>query len=111
MGRLGHVVLGCQNFLETEEWWKKHFGFVTTDEVRVNEEVVIGAFLRCDRGDIFTDHHTVVLMTAPKVELLHAAFEVADMEDLFSGHTYLKAKTEYSHSWGVGRHIIGSQIF
>ncbi len=30
--RLGHVVIGCQNFRVSEKWWKKHFGLVTSDE-------------------------------------------------------------------------------
>jgi hypothetical protein len=41
---------------------------------------------------------------------MHAAFEVADLDDLMAGHDHLVA-AGYSHQWGVGRHILGSQVF
>jgi hypothetical protein len=40
----------------------------------------------------------------------HAAFEVADFDDLMCGHDWLKQKGR-RHEWGVGRHLLGSQIF
>ena len=46
--------------------------------------------------------------TAPG--LLHAAFEVANLDDLMLGHQHLKAKKRQA-AWGVGRHIMGSQVF
>ena len=40
----------------------------------------------------------------------HAAFEVADLDDLMAGHERLKA-SGHTAEWGIGRHILGSQIF
>ena len=40
----------------------------------------------------------------------HAAFEVVDYDDLMCGHNHLKAANR-TPAWGVGRHILGSQIF
>ena len=40
----------------------------------------------------------------------HAAFEVVDLDDLMKGHDLLKQKS-YEHQWGIGRHVLGSQIF
>ena len=67
--------------------------------------------MRCDLGDRPADHHTVFLAQLPqKPGFLHAAFEVANFDDLMLGHQHLKARKR-SSAWGVGRHIMGSQIF
>ena len=41
---------------------------------------------------------------------MHSAYEVADLDALAAGSEYLR-EHRYHHSWGVGRHIEGSQIF
>ena len=41
---------------------------------------------------------------------MHAAFEVANLDDLMRGHAHLKAAQRHA-TWGVGRHILGSQVF
>jgi len=109
--RLGHAVLGVSDFRASEAWYKDRFGFLTSDEIAVAPEFSIGAFLRCDRGDTPTDHHTLFLLQAPTGPgFNHAAFEVADFDDLMCGHTHLK-RAKCTPAWGVGRHILGSQIF
>ncbi|MEM9403824.1 MAG: VOC family protein [Pseudomonadota bacterium] len=113
--RLGHVVLFVHDFRTSEAWYKERFGFVTSDDIWLNDETnVVGAFMRCDRGSIPTDHHTVFLLTAPEWatpgNLQHAAFEVNDWDDVMLGHDYL-AEREYTPQWGVGKHILGSQVF
>lgn len=109
--RLGHCVLNVSDFRTSERWYKARFGFLTSDEIAVAPEVSIGAFLRCDRGAIPADHHTIALVQSPKGPgFNHAAFEVCDLDDLMRGHKHLKdagAKPE----WGVGRHFLGSQVF
>jgi hypothetical protein len=40
----------------------------------------------------------------------HASFEVHDFDTQQLGHQWL-AKQNYTSVWGVGRHILGSQIF
>jgi catechol 2,3-dioxygenase-like lactoylglutathione lyase family enzyme len=111
--RLGHCVLGVSNFRRSEQWYKERFGFVTSDEVQPEPGVAIGAFMRADRGDEPCDHHTIFLFERPggaPPEFMHSAFEVADVDDLMTGHDYLMQAGWHSH-WGVGRHILGSQIF
>lgn len=109
--RLGHAVLKVRDFHRSERWYKDRFGFLTSDEVEAAENVPVGAFMRCDRGDTPTDHHTLFLAQLPgPVGLLHAAFEVASFDDLMVGHQYLKSRKRQS-AWGVGRHIMGSQVF
>jgi len=109
--RLGHAVLEVSDFRQSEAWYKSRFGFITSDEIQMAPGAAIGAFLRCDRGDIPTDHHTLFLLQSPKGPgFNHAAFEVAHMDDLMCGHEYLKSDGRKA-AWGVGRHILGSQIF
>jgi len=124
--RLGHVVIGCQNFRESELWWKKHFGLVTSDEIHEVGDTsrVIGAFMRFDRGEAYTDHHSIFLIgndgsgpigNGQGRQFFHAAYEVANLDDLFVGNTYLKEKRDagapYHHARGIGRHINGSQVY
>ncbi len=109
--RLGHAVLNVSDFRASERWYKERFGFLTSDEIALTSEFSLGAFMRCDRGDTPTDHHTLFLAQSPKGPgFNHAAFEVADFDDLMAGHERLKAAGRHAE-WGVGRHILGSQIF
>lgn len=109
--RIGHAVLKVSDFRVSEKWYKDRFGFLTSDEVEAAKDVPLGAFMRCDRGDKPADHHTLFLAQLPgEVGLLHAAFEVANLDDLMLGHQHLKAKKR-EPAWGVGRHIMGSQVF
>lgn len=109
--RIGHAVLKVSDFRRSEKWYKSRFGFLTSDEVEATKDVPLGAFMRCDRGNQPADHHTLFLAELPgELGLLHAAFEVANLDDLMLGHQHLKA-TQRQAAWGVGRHIMGSQIF
>jgi catechol 2,3-dioxygenase-like lactoylglutathione lyase family enzyme len=108
--RLGHCVLNVSNFRASEAWYKERFGFITSDEIKLSPEFAVGAFMRCDRGDQPADHHTLFMLGTGTPKFNHAAFEVVDMDDLMSGHDLLKEKS-YTHEWGVGRHVLGSQIF
>lgn len=109
--RIGHCVLNVADFRTSEAWYKQRFGFLTSDEVEAAPNLPLGAFMRCDRGDKPADHHTLFLAQLPqKPGFLHAAFEVSNFDDLMLGHQHLKARKRTA-AWGVGRHIMGSQIF
>lgn len=109
--RLGHAVLNVKDFRASEAWYKSRFGFITSDEIEMGPGFAIGAFMRCDRRDTPTDHHTLFLLQAPPApQFNHAAFEVIGFDDLMRGHTHLK-RAKRTPAWGVGRHILGSQIF
>jgi catechol 2,3-dioxygenase-like lactoylglutathione lyase family enzyme len=109
--RLGHVVLNVSNFRASEQWYKQRLGFITSDEIRLSPEFALGAFLRCDRGEAPTDHHTLFLVQGRNGPgFNHAAYEVADLDDLMRGHQRLKDAGRQAE-WGVGRHILGSQVF
>jgi catechol 2,3-dioxygenase-like lactoylglutathione lyase family enzyme len=111
--RLGHVVLNVSDFRASEAWYKERFGFISSDEIQPVPGHGIGAFMRADRGAVPCDHHTLFLFDAPGPErsgFMHSAFEVVDFDDLMAGHDYLAGKG-YDHQWGIGRHVLGSQVF
>ena len=109
--RLGHAVLEVSDFRVSEAWYKARFGLLTSDEIEAAPGMAIGAFFRCDRGETPTDHHTLFLLQGPGgARFNHAAFEVENLDDLMRGHAHLKADGRKA-AWGVGRHILGSQVF
>ena len=108
--RLGHCVINVTDFRKSEDWYKGRFGLVTSDEIELAPDMALGAFLRCDRGAMHVDHHTLFLVGTGQPGFNHAAFEVANFDDLMAGHDHL-AKAGRRHEWGVGRHLLGSQIF
>src|SRR5258708_6478206 len=55
-------------------------------------------------------HDTVFLIKGDKTGLNHLSYEAADIDDVMIGHEHLKAKG-YNHMWGMGRHLLGSQVF
>lgn len=111
VNRIGHCVLNVRSFRGSEAWFKERFGLLTSEEFYVDDKSqVVGGFLRCNRGDIPTDHHTVALVQSQQTGINHVAFEVDDWDSVMLGHDYLGSKG-YKSYWGVGKHILGSQIF
>lgn len=108
--RLGHCVINVADYVESEAWYRSHFGLIPSDEIAIDEERSLGAFLRCDQGDAYVDHHTLFLVGTGSAGFNHAAFEVSNFDDLMAGHTHL-ARAARTHQWGIGRHVLGSQIF
>ncbi len=109
--RLGHVVLRVADFRRSEVWYKSRFGFLSSDEIYLGEQQnVITAFMRCDRGEDYADHHSLLCVGIGEPGFDHAAFEVEDVDALMSGHDHL-VKAGYDHHAGIGRHVLGSQIF
>lgn len=110
--RLGHAVIMTQDAKERIKWYREMLGLVPSDEVYAGpKENIIASFNRCDRGEKHVDHHTFLCIEGPKVGLNHLAYEVQNFDDLMLGHQHLKQVGRYKHWWGVGRHVIGSQIF
>jgi len=109
--RLGHVVLGRQEFARNARWYMETLGMIASDvEVLVALGEPIVAFLRFDRGDTPTDHHSIVIAAAPEDGYLHAAFESTDVDALGAGAEWLQRRG-WVKSWGIGRHVLGSQLF
>jgi catechol 2,3-dioxygenase-like lactoylglutathione lyase family enzyme len=108
--RFGHYVLMVTDFQRSFQWYRKHLGVLPTDVLCTAEGTPALAFNRLDRGDEPADHHTVVLMGGPEASYMHSAYETFDQDAVGQGQQYLKWKG-WQHFWGIGRHILGSQIF
>ena len=109
--RIGHGVLMTTDVRGTVDWYRETLGFICSDDVYAGDRAnVIGSFNRCDRGDRYVDHHVFFAIAGPKHGLNHLSFEVQDFDDLMVGHEYLE-EHGYEHVWGIGRHVLGSQIF
>jgi catechol 2,3-dioxygenase-like lactoylglutathione lyase family enzyme len=109
--RLGHVAINLADPDVAFDWYHAHFGMLKTDSIAM-EDFALAHFSRCDRGDEYTDHHTLVFARSfdGSTSLNHASFEVADLDDIWTGHEHLAAGG-YRHEWGIARHLLGSQIF
>ena len=110
--RIGHGVLMTPRFNDTVKWFRDTLGFICSDDVYAGEkENLIGSFNRCDRGDAYVDHHVFFCLNHPKTGLNHLSFEVPDIDDVCVGHDYLRQCGKYEHMWGIGRHVLGSQVY
>ena len=111
--RLGHVVLQTTRYRQTLDWYLQHLGLIVSDFLYYPGQRVRGpvmSFIRCDRGSTPTDHHTLALVLGPADRYVHSAYQVTDLDALAAGAEYLREQG-YQRSWGIGRHIQGSQIF
>ncbi len=74
----------------------------------------VGMFSHIDRGDEMVDHHALFISTLPPGNDTphphHCSFEVHDINTQALGHDWL-TKRGYEIVWGIGRHVLGSQIF
>ena len=110
--RVAHGVFMTPKFEETLAWFRETLGFICSDDVYAGEKSnLIGSFNRCDRGDIYVDHHVFFCLRHEKTGLNHLSFEVPDIDDVAMGHDHLKQSGKYEHMWGIGRHVLGSQVY
>jgi hypothetical protein len=111
--RLGHLVLQSTKYLETLNWYLDNLGMIVSDFQYYPGQRDRGptmSFIRCDRGPTPADHHTLAIALGPQNRYVHSAYQVCDLDALAAGGEYL-ADHGYFRSWGVGRHIQGSQLF
>ena len=110
--RIGHGVMMSPKFHETVGWFRETLGLICSDDVYAeNKDNLIGSFNRCDRGDTYVDHHVFFCLNSDKTGLNHFSFEVPDIDDVCMGHEFLKESGKYEHMWGIGRHVLGSQVY
>ncbi|KAF5537578.1 metapyrocatechase 2 [Fusarium mexicanum] len=113
LGHFGYVVPDFDNELA---WYTSNFNFVPSDILYhwdfSNMDVL--TFMHLDLGDEYSDHHCFFMQRAEphvkKIYCHHTSFEVADFDTQLLGHEYLAIKG-WKSVWGVGRHVLGSQIF
>ncbi len=108
--RLGHVVLEVADFQATCGWYTRHFGLIPSDVQVLPDGSPAVAFLRLNLGEIPTDHHTIALAQGFMPLYSHSAYEVVDADAVGMGQRILRERG-WKHAWGIGRHLLGSQIF
>jgi catechol 2,3-dioxygenase-like lactoylglutathione lyase family enzyme len=108
--RLGHLVLEVADYQATSAWYTRHLGFLPSDVQVLPDGSPAVAFLRMDLGDTPTDHHTLALAQGFAPKFSHAAFELVDADAVGMGQRVLRERG-WTHAWGLGRHLLGSQIF
>lgn len=96
------------------EFYTKMFKIVPTDLVYTEidgQRLPVTAFMHLDLGTEYVDHHSFFLSAIPKgAHVHHSSFEVHDFDTQQLGHQWLVQKG-YLPAWGIGRHVLGSQIF
>ena len=74
----------------------------------------MAVFYCLDLGKHYSDHHSFFHFAKFPGQKFpgphHASFEVYDFDIQLQGHDHLVAQN-YKLMWGVGRHLLGSQIF
>ncbi|KAK0247094.1 hypothetical protein B0A54_17762 [Friedmanniomyces endolithicus] len=131
--KLGHYGLSVRDFPAQVKWYTHSFNLAPTDFLYVpappdtNPESIqdeekpeglqkdasrmdVAVFLHVDRGDDPVDHHTFFMSMNKASHVHHCSFEVHDYDTQHLGHQWLASKN-YTSVWGIGRHILGSQIF
>ncbi|MET9255622.1 VOC family protein [Streptomyces sp. NPDC003717] len=99
--KLGHVVLGSTDQAASQRFFLEGIGFKVSDTVRG-----VAAFMRCS-----TDHHNVLVQQAPVAFLHHTSWQVDDVDEIGRGATAMLEADPERHTWGLGRHHIGSNFF
>jgi 3-oxoacyl-[acyl-carrier protein] reductase len=109
--RFGHAAIKTSSLADVAGWYQRTLGLLVSDDVYLaTPEEPVGRFLRCDRHDQPADHHSLLVIETGEARLGHCAWEVADVDDLMAGHDHLLAH-DRQHYWGVGRHVLGGQVF
>jgi catechol-2,3-dioxygenase len=98
--RLGHVVVGSTDQEASLRFFTQGLGF------KVSDLVPGAAFMRCS-----TDHHNVLVHQAPVPFLHHSAWQVDDVDEVGRGATRMLEGHPERHTWGLGRHFLGSNFF
>lgn len=99
--KLGHVVIGTTQMESSKKFFEEAVGFKVSDEIRDQ-----AFFMRCS-----TDHHNLLLQSAPLQFLHHTSWEVEDVDAIGQGAKVLLDKDPARHAWGFGRHHVGSNFF
>ncbi|GFG23267.1 metapyrocatechase 2 [Aspergillus udagawae] len=111
--KLGHFGLCVQKFQEMVTFYTTTFNLVPSDFLYVEKDGKkknVALFAHIDRGADYVDHHSFFMSMNSTSHIHHCSFEVHDFDTQNLGHQWL-AKKGYEPVWGVGRHILGSQLF
>ena len=75
--RLGHIVVQTPKYIEALNWYLDTFGMIVSDFSYYpgqRERGPILSFIRCDRGSVPADHHTLAMALGPVKRYMHSAY-------------------------------------
>jgi catechol 2,3-dioxygenase-like lactoylglutathione lyase family enzyme len=112
VNKLGHVVLHVSNHDQSVRWLQQRFGMIASDYMATPAQPnrPIGSFMRFSHGKALVDHHCLLVLASSVPGVHHISFELDDLDAVMSSHDYLLQRG-YTLDCGVGRHLLGSQIF
>jgi catechol-2,3-dioxygenase len=94
--------MGSPDPVAAAKFFTEGIGFRVSDVV-----AGIATFMRCS-----SDHHNLLIQPAPVPYLNHYAFELDDVDAIGAASAaYLAARGQDHHVIGVGRHVVGSNVF
>jgi catechol 2,3-dioxygenase-like lactoylglutathione lyase family enzyme len=99
--KLGHAVVATTDLAAAAPFFTDLIGFKASDYIGDR-----GVFLRCS-----TDHHNLLLLSAPATFLHHTAWQVDDIDEVGRGASSMLQGHPERHVWGLGRHYAGSNFF
>ncbi|KAJ4390929.1 hypothetical protein N0V93_004528 [Gnomoniopsis smithogilvyi] len=109
--KLGHFGLCTTNYKKEFEFFSAYFNFHPSELIHNEAGEDVTVFFRLDKGAEKVDHHCFFFFEGPRApHVHHSSFETHDYNAQVLGHDWLRHKG-YENCWGVGRHIMGSQIF
>ncbi|KAF2102971.1 glyoxalase family protein [Rhizodiscina lignyota] len=114
--KIGHFGYMTDNYKDTCAWYGGHFNLKASDIVHRpgDESAELMCFFHLDLGAEYSDHHCLLVAghhgNGSGTRIHHSSFEVEDLDTQMMGHQWL-AEKGYKPMWGVGRHVMGSQIF
>ena len=94
-------MLGSTDQDASQRFFLDGLGFKVSDTVPG-----MAAFMRCS-----SDHHNVLVQQAPVSFLHHTSWQVDDVDEVGRGATAMLEADPDRHTWGLGRHFIGSNFF
>jgi catechol 2,3-dioxygenase-like lactoylglutathione lyase family enzyme len=100
--RLGHVVLASPRIEKSTAFYFDGLGFRVSDQF---------AGANATFGRVETDHHNLLIHRSRVGYLNHYALEVDDFDAVGENGTAVLAERPDAHIVGVGRHLVGSNIF
>jgi catechol 2,3-dioxygenase-like lactoylglutathione lyase family enzyme len=100
--RLSHVLLFTPDVARQVAFYTDTLGLRLSDRS--------GDIIAFMHGPHASDHHLLAFAKSNAPGLHHSSWDVGSIDDVGLGAEHMRAKG-YSHGWGVGRHVLGSNYF
>lgn len=101
--RLGHLLMFTQDYEETEAFYVKALGLMTSDRA-------LGKVSFMAAGQGVRDHHCFGLINGTHRGIQHSSFQVDSIDAVGMGAMQMR-KAGYTDGFGVGRHALASNLF